>query len=70
VKTLLDFNFLAILNLLVLLLWPTSGAIYVGTNPPGDPPRRIAPLSIIMVILTAIAILIDVIFLAVRIVQV
>ncbi len=55
--TLLNFNFLVILNLLVLLLWPASGT-YAGDR------RNV--LSIIMVILTVIAVVIDVVFLAVR----
>lgn len=57
-KTLLDFNFLVILNLLVLLLWPASGASI------GD---RRSVLSIIMIILTVIAVVIDIVFLAIRV---
>lgn len=57
-KTLLDFNFLVILNLLVVLLWPASGASVSD---------RRSVLSIIMVILTVIAVVIDIIFLAIRI---
>lgn len=59
-KTLLDFNFLVILNLLVLLLWPASGASA------GD---RRSTLSIIMVILTVIAVVVDILFLAIRVVN-
>jgi hypothetical protein len=58
-KTLLDFNFLVILNLLVLLLWPASGASA------GD---RRNVLSIIMVVLTVIAVVVDIVFLAIRLV--
>ena len=58
-KTLLDFNFLVILNLLVLLLWPASGAVV------GD---RRNVLSIIMVVLTVIAVVVDIVFLAIRLV--
>ena len=58
--TLLDFNFLVILNMLVLLLWPAS-APYAGD--------RRSVLSIILVILTVIAVLIDIVFLAIRIAQ-
>jgi len=54
---LLDFNFLVILNLLVLLLWPASGASL------GD---RRSVLAIIMIILTIIAVVIDIVFLASR----
>jgi len=57
-KTLLDFNFLVILNLLVLLLWPASGA-YTGGS------RNV--LNIIMVILTIIAVIVDIVFLAIRV---
>ncbi len=56
-KTLLDFNFLVILNLLVIVLWPASGA-YPGT--------RANVLTVIMVILTVIAVVIDIVFLAIR----
>jgi hypothetical protein len=56
-KTLLDFNFLAILNLLVIVLWPASGA-YAGA--------RANVLNIIMVILSVIAVVIDIVFLAIR----
>jgi hypothetical protein len=66
-KTLLDFNFLVILNLLVLLLWSVSGAFPVGDTP--DRPRR-SVLSIIMVLLTVIAVVIDIVFLASRIGQI
>jgi len=59
-KTLLDFNFLVILNLLVLLLWPASGAVV------GD---RRNVLSIIMVVLTVIAVVVDILFLAIRVVN-
>ena len=58
-KTLLDFNFLVILNLLVLLLWPASGAVV------GD---RRNVLSIIMVVLTVVAVVVDIVFLAIRLV--
>lgn len=58
--TLLDFNFLVILNLLVLLLWPASGA---------SASDRRSVLNIIMVFLTAIALLIDIVFLASRVAQ-
>ncbi len=59
-STLLDFQFLAILNLLVIALWPVSGT-YTGT--------RASLLSIIMIILTVIAVVLDIVFLAVRLVH-
>jgi len=59
-SSLLDFQFLAILNLLVIALWPVSGT-YTGT--------RASLLSIIMIILTVIAVVLDIVFLAVRLVH-
>ncbi len=59
-STLLDFQFLVILNLLVIALWPASG-MYTGT--------RANVLSIIMIILTVIAVVLDIVFLAVRLVH-
>lgn len=55
--TLLNFNFLIILNLLVLLLWPAAGA-YVADR------RNV--LAIILIILTVIAVVIDIVYLASR----
>lgn len=59
-KTGLDFEFLAILNALVIVLWPASGT-YSGT--------RSNVLNIIMIILTAIAVILDIVFLAIRLVH-
>jgi len=59
-STLLDFQFLVILNLLVIALWPASG-MYTGT--------RANVLSMIMIILTVIAVVLDIVFLAVRLVH-
>jgi len=53
-STLLSFQFLAILNLFVLLLWPASGR-YDGA--------RAGAIGIIMLILTVIAVVFDIIFL-------
>lgn len=54
---LLDFQFVAILNLFVLLLWPATGT-YSGT--------RTSVLNMIMYILTALAVLLDIIFLVLK----
>jgi hypothetical protein len=56
-QTLLNFDFLVILNFLVLLLWPTSGR-YSGA--------RSDALSIIMLILTIIAVVLDIVFMALK----
>lgn len=53
-STLLSFNFLAILNLFILLLWPASGH-YSGA--------RASVIGIIMLILTIIAVVFDIVFL-------
>ncbi len=55
--TLLNFNFLVILNLLVLLLWPAAGS-YVAD--------RRSVLAIILVLVTVVAVLIDIVYLASR----
>lgn len=55
---LLDFNFLAILNLLVVLAWPASGK-WAGT--------RSDAVGILMVILTIIAVVLDIVFLALKV---
>lgn len=52
-STLLSFQFLAILNLFVIVLWPASGR-YTGT--------RTNVLGIIMLILTVIAVILDIVF--------
>jgi hypothetical protein len=57
---LLDFNFLSILNFLVLLCWPATGR-WVGT--------RSDALGIIMLILTIIAVMLDIVFLALRLIH-
>jgi hypothetical protein len=58
--SLLDFNFLAILNLFVIVLWPASGR-YSGT--------RSNVLGIIMLILTIIAVVLDIVFMAIALVR-
>ena len=55
--TLLDFQFLAILNLFILMLWPASGT-YAGA--------RKDVVGIIMLILTVIAVVLDIFFLVLR----
>ena len=57
---LLNFNFLAILNLFVLLLWPASGT-YSGA--------RQSAVGIIMLILTIIAVVLDIVFLVLQLVR-
>lgn len=59
-STFLDFNFLAILNLFVLLLWPASNP-YVGD-------RRNA-LAVIILVLTVIAVLADIVYIVLRLVH-
>lgn len=59
-STFLDFQFLAILNLLVLLLWPVFGT-YTG-------PRRNA-LDIIVLILAIIAVIADIVFIVLKLVH-
>lgn len=54
---LLDFNFLAILNLFVLLLWPASGT-YTGV--------RRDVIGVIMLILTVIAVVLDIFFIVLK----
>jgi hypothetical protein len=56
---LLDFNFLAILNLFVLLLWPSFVPL-VATD------KRTA-LNLIMVIITVIVVLGDIFFLVLKV---
>ncbi len=58
--SLLDFEFLVILNLFVIALWPASGT-YQGT--------RSNVLNIIMVIITVITIVLDIVFLVLRLVH-
>ncbi len=69
-STLLNFEFLVILNLLVCIAWPATGT-YAGTRTASDGTRwsGMNALNIIMVILTVIAVVIDIIFLAVRLVH-
>ncbi|HEX3640109.1 MAG TPA: hypothetical protein VHV10_02340 [Ktedonobacteraceae bacterium] len=57
---LLDFSFLTILNLFVLLLWPASTP-YVGD-------RRNA-LGVIILVLTVIAVLADIVFIVIKLVH-
>lgn len=52
---LLNFNFLAILNLMIIILWPATGT-YTGT--------RSSVFRVIMIILTIIAVVLDIVFLA------
>lgn len=60
--TFLDFNFLTILNLFVLLLWPFS-----TSNIPNESAR--GAFNILMLILTAIAILADIFYLVLKFVH-
>lgn len=57
---LLDFNFLAIFNLLLIVAWPATGT-YTGA--------RSSAMSIVMVILTIIAVVLDIVFLALRLIH-
>jgi hypothetical protein len=56
-STLLDFNFLVILNLFVVLLWPASA--------PYASDRRGA-IGLIVLVLTVIAVLMDIVFLVLK----
>jgi hypothetical protein len=58
---LLDFEFLAILNLLIGVLWPTSG-LYTD-------PRGTRAMSIVLAILTIIVVVLDIVFLALRLIH-
>ena len=61
----LDFNFLAILNLFVIVLWPAGS--YTITTPPATPgPPRRNVFHIIMLILTVIAVVFDIIFIVLK----
>jgi hypothetical protein len=55
--SLLDFDFVAILNLFVILLWPASGT-YAGAQ------KNV--VGVIMLILTVIAVILDIFFLVLR----
>lgn len=57
---LLSFNFLVILNLFVIVLWPASGS-YHGT--------RSDVLYVIMIIFTVIAVVLDVIYMVLALVH-
>ena len=59
VHTLLDFNFLVILNLLVIVLG-AAGAVYTGGG------RNV--LSIILLILAVVAVVFDIVFIVLRLV--
>jgi len=55
----LNFNFLAILNLLIIILYPAVG--YYRPAPAPDA-KRMDVLGIILLILTVVAVLADIIF--------
>lgn len=57
---LLDFDFLAILNLLLIVAWPAT-SVYAGV--------RSSAMSIVMVILTIVAVILDIVFLALRLIH-
>jgi hypothetical protein len=59
-STFLDFQFLAILNLFVLMLWPVFGT-YIG-------PRRNV-LDVIVLILAVIAVVADIVFIVLKLVH-
>jgi len=63
--TLLDFQFVVILNLLICITW-SGGRPYMGTRTASDGARwsGMNALSIIMLILTVIAVILDIVFLA------
>jgi len=58
--TLLTFEFLAIFNLIVIVLWPARD-LYAGA--------RTSALSIVMAILTIIAVVLDILFLGNRLIH-
>jgi uncharacterized membrane protein YdbT with pleckstrin-like domain len=57
-SSLLNFEFLAILNLFVILLWPASGRV-TG--------ERSSVIGVIMLILTLIAVVLDIFFLVLKV---
>ena len=65
----LDFNFLVILNLLIMLVWPVNG-YYTSTRPAQQAPAgtRINVFGIIMLILTVIAVIFDIVFVVIKLV--
>jgi len=62
-STLLDFNFLVILNLFVLLLWPSAS--YLAVPSPATPDKR-STISWLVLIVTIIVVLGDIFFLVLK----
>lgn len=60
----LDFQFLAVLNLFVLLLWPASGPY--ATDPQNGNRRN--AIGFIILLLTVIAIVLDIFYLVLKLV--
>ena len=62
---LLNFEFLTIANLFILMLWPASGHIYRSTTSPDTSPRM-SPINIILLIFTVLVVLLDIVFLVLK----
>lgn len=56
----LDFNFLVVLNLLIVVLWPATGNYSATRN---------NAINVIMLILTVIAVVFDIVYLVIRLVR-
>jgi hypothetical protein len=65
-EKLLNFEFLAILNLFVILLWPASGR-YAAPGATGVPGARASVIGVILLILTVIAVVLDIFFMVLSI---
>ena len=67
--SLLNFNFLAILNLFIILLGAVPG-YYTGSRPaPAPAGSRMNVFGVIMLILTVIAVILDIVFMVVAVVH-
>ncbi len=65
---LLNFEFLTIANLFIVLLWPASGHIYRSATSP-DASTRLSPINIILLIFTVLVVLLDIVFLVLKLVR-
>jgi hypothetical protein len=61
---LLDFQFVVVLNLLVLALWPATSPYMGARTAEAGRWSGMSPLYIILAILTALAFILDIVFLA------
>lgn len=61
---LLDFQFVVVLNLLVLALWPASSPYLAPRTADAGSRFPTSPIYIILAVLTALAVILDIVFLA------